>query len=111
MNKYTGEVEIQIGAKKAILVYDWRAIAELQTKLGADAITDMFKQVKPSTIAEILLIGFKKKSPDVTLEDILDASPCLIPTVKLIEKAITFSYFGADEVTQGGEKSEEKKTA
>jgi hypothetical protein len=110
MNKYTGEVEIQLGAKKGILVFDWRAIAELQTKLGADAITDMFKQVKPSTIAEILLIGFKKKSPEVTMEEILDASPCLIPTVQAIEKAISFAYFGAEEPPKGGEKSEEKKT-
>lgn len=114
MNKYLGEVVLNIGGKEARLVYDWRALSEIQTKHGASILKDLFKGVSPDTIADILAIGFRKHNPEVTAAAILDASPPFVPMVQAIDKALSFSYFGADgipdEVAAEVDEDAKKKT-
>jgi hypothetical protein len=112
MNKYAGETDILIGDKKCTLVFNWRAIAEIHSTLGKDFIADLQNNVNPATIADVLLIGLKKLNPEVTREQILDASPPLLQTVQTVAEAIGFAYFGAEKPvkSEGGEQPTEKKT-
>lgn len=111
MNKYTGEVDIKLGEKTCTLIYDWRAIAQIQSTLGKDFITDLQKNVNPGSIAEVLVIGLKKKNPEVTVDQILDASPPLLHTIEIVATAIGFAYFGAEGVPEkAGAADPEKKT-
>ena len=115
MNKYTGEVEILLADKPYKLVYDWRALAEVQTKHGGNILKELFNGISPATIADILVIGMKKHHPEMTVDTLMDISPPFIPMVQALDKALAYSYFGAeDTVEASGEKQvsevDKKKT-
>lgn len=109
MNKYTGEFEVKIGEKTCTLVFDWRALAEIQSKYGVDILKELSRGISFEIIADVLAIGFKKKSPEMTVDIILDASPAFVPMVQAIDKALAFAYFGADGVPDTVEDADVKK--
>ena len=100
MNKYTGEVEIILAGKPHTLVYDWRALAEVQTKHGGNIVKELFNGISPAVVADILVIGLRKKHPEITVETLMDISPPFIPMVQALDRAIAYSYFGVDEVAE-----------
>lgn len=97
-NKYTAEVAIDIGGKPHVMEFDWRAVAQVHSECGADVLRNIFS-VSPETIAKIILAGLKKHHPEVTLDMVMSASLPYIPTLTLLDRAITFFYFGADGVS------------
>lgn len=116
MNKYTGEVDVTIDGEKYKLILDYRAQAEIQSKYGKDAFKDIFQNITPALIADILVAGLKKHHPNITLDWILDVSPPLVPMTKAIDKAMLYAFFGADGVPETSEETPEneefkKKTA
>lgn len=114
MNKYTGDVEIDLNGAKFTLCYDWRAISEVQTKHGVEAFQSLFKTPNPLVAAEILLCGLRKHHPDLKIETLLDMSPPIIPVIKAIDKAISVAFFGAENApedkTEVAKEGDEKKT-
>lgn len=96
VNKYTGEVSVQIGGKTAILVYDWRAYAEVQSTFGLDKIKDIFAQ-SPDDIATILEIGFRKKNPEITKDVILEDSPIIMTVCRAIDRAFLYAQWGPED--------------
>jgi hypothetical protein len=94
-NAYTGEVEMPIAGKTGILLFNWQAIATLESKLGKHALAAVHS-LPLSDLVEVLEIGFKAKSPEITREVILAASPAILPTLEYIKKASEFAYFGQD---------------
>lgn len=111
MNKYTGEVEVKIGNKLCKLVFDWRCLAEIQTKYGVDILKELSHGISFDIVADVLAIGLKKHNPEMTKDAILDESPAFVSMVKAIDKALAFAYFGADELPEkySEEKSDVKK--
>lgn len=97
VNKYNGEVPVNIGGKAYTLVYDWNAVALIQSEYGKEAITAMLAQVQPDKMAKILLAGLNRHHPDITAEDIIKASPPILPTVEAIDTALQYAYFGPDD--------------
>lgn len=93
MNKYTGTVDFKLGSKSAKLVYDWRAISELKSKYGKDIFTGLYL-ADPNIVADMLAVGLKGSG--ITLDEILDFSPPIIPTVNAIDLALTYSYYGPE---------------
>ena len=68
-NKYTGEVEVKIGEKKCVLVFDWHALSALHSRFPDDlrgGLLDVGKVNDPLKLAAILAIGLQKHNPEVT---------------------------------------------
>lgn len=107
MNKYTGEVDVKLGDKKYTLVFDWRAIAEFQSTFGKEADVTKFGL---SEIADTLLIGFKKHHPDLTIDDIMDASPAIGYVSDCIVEGFIYAQHGAEEGAKIVESARETMT-
>lgn len=95
MTKYTGDVALNIGGKKHTLCFDWRAIARVQEEVATTEMVNLF-QASPKVLAKILSIGLYKHHGDVSEDSILDASPVIAEVVSAIDKAVAYSYYGAD---------------
>ncbi len=94
MNKYLGEVPIKLGEKTYKIVYDWRAISEFQSKFGNNADVNTFSI---DQIAETLVIGLSKHHPDITLDDIMAASPPIGYVSDCIVEAFVYAQHGVEE--------------
>lgn len=108
-NKFTGEVPITIGGKKCSLVYDWKAIAAVQTNYGNSPISELLSVANTRALAVLLSIGLEKHHPEITAEQILNESPPYIPAVKAVDQALAYAYFGADDVSSIKKNSSPKK--
>jgi hypothetical protein len=94
-NKYTGEVTIKIGEKTFTLVYDWTAIALLESELGAEVLRALF-DAGPVALSKILSVGMAKHHPEMTPEKVMELSPPIFPARKAIDDALEVSYFGPE---------------
>lgn len=97
-NAYKGEAEFKIKDKVYNLVFNWNAIAEIQTHFGEDVISKVtiLGEVKPSIIAAILAAGMKENHPEMTEEEIMKLSPPIHPAIRAIDDALSLAYFGPD---------------
>lgn len=107
-NVYTGEVDITIGGQKCVMVFDWRALAKIHAECGPMALRSILNQ-SPEVIAKILLAGLAKHHPAITLDNVLDGAPPLITALALIDKAVSFAYFGADGAPDDTSATEDSK--
>jgi hypothetical protein len=94
VNKYTGEVKLSLGDRYYVLVYDWLAISEFQTRFGVDANVSKFNI---SEMAETLLIGLKRHHPDVTIDDLREASPPISYVSDKIVEAFIYAQHGKEK--------------
>ena len=101
MNKYTGQLTFKIGKKTGTLCYDWKALAEIKSLFSA-SIVEQLNGANPDTIADLMAIGFKKYSPEITKEDILADSPPLVKAIEAIGLAVSIAHFGPDEIPEQG---------
>lgn len=93
-NKYTGVVDVQIGDKKAKLVYDWAAIAEFQSTFGKEADINSFDI---DQIATTLLIGLKRHNPEITKDDIFETSPAVAYISDCIAESFLYAQLGPEK--------------
>ena len=99
-NQYTGETPCHMGGKIYILVFDWRALAELKTVYTDADLDDITKGKKPEAIAKSLAIGLHKYHPEITEKMIMDISPPFIESVEALGASLTYAYFGPDGVSE-----------
>lgn len=110
-NKYLGEYPVKIGSSDYTLVYDWKAIAELQSVHGNEILQKIGTIQGPDIMSKLLTCGLKKHHPHITEEFIFSQSPPIVPTMKAINAALTYAYFGPDEAKPAnGAKDNKKKT-
>lgn len=94
-NTYLGEIDLKVGEKVYTLVYDWAALAAIASEFGKDAIQKISEfAYQPDKLAKIVIIGAKKKNPDLTLEVLMEASLPIVEVCNTVELAITYAYFG-----------------
>lgn len=122
-NKYTGEVPLNIGDKKGVLVYDWNALALVRSNLTQQEM-DNLAQLHPEKLALLTAAGFKKKNPEITAEVIMEISPPIMELANAVDRALLFAYHGPEaarqilepmdkaieEMTKKKQKNEKKKT-
>jgi hypothetical protein len=92
-NKYTGKVDFQLGDKTYKLQYNYNALAIVLTKFGKQILSKLY-EASPGELAFILQAGLA--SDGVTIEQIMEVSPPIFASCKLIDEAICYAYFGAD---------------
>jgi hypothetical protein len=95
-NKYTGAVSVDFGKVKGELVYDWNALATVKTEFKDEQIATLYSAT-PKQIARLLEIGFQKKNPEITADLIMEESPPMLQLAGLIDKAILYAHWGAEE--------------
>jgi hypothetical protein len=105
-NGYTGDVQIPIGGKHYTLRFDYAAISELRSSHDEGVIKSLFADPDPNQVAEIIVIGLKRHHPEIKIEEILDHSPPLYPSINKIDLALTYAYFGPEEFKKAAEKLE-----
>ncbi|HKJ75400.1 MAG TPA: hypothetical protein VKA19_14900 [Alphaproteobacteria bacterium] len=99
-NKYRGETPVKIGRKTYKLAYDWNAIATLRSQFGADYFDKLAKAADESDVrflAEVIAVGLRKhhdKPP--TPDEVISASPPIIPMIEAINTALTAANWGPD---------------
>lgn len=106
-NAYTGEERLALGKKNVTIVFDWRAISELKTRHTGNIIKTMVDDPDPATIASILQVGLMKHQPEITVDEIIDASPAIYPTLAALDAALAHAYFGP----RGAEESKKNPPA
>lgn len=97
-NKYAGEIDFTVGTKKGTLVFDYQALTALKTEIGDKATSNLFG-ASPEEIIKILVIGFKRISPDMTEEFLRESYPPVHTQLaaKAIDTALVYAHWGPDE--------------
>lgn len=95
-NKYTGEVPLKVGDKQGILVFDYAALALVRSQISQNEM-DNLAQLSPDKLAIMAACGFKKKSPDITADFIMEQSPPIMTLATAIDRALLFAYHGPEE--------------
>jgi len=90
---HLGTVDLSICGKTVQLKYDWAVLSQIITKHGAEVLASIFIAT-PAQIADMVVIG--APGAGLTTEDIMKASPPLMPIMKAIDTAIGFAYFGPE---------------
>ena len=91
MNPITGEKRIAIAGKDYLLRYTWRAIAEVESKFGANP--NLFD---PETLAAVAEAGLRTNHPEMTAEKIMDLSPPIAPFAIAVQEAFKWACFGSE---------------
>lgn len=98
-NKYTGETPVTIGGKTYTLVYNWTALAALETEFKKEQIQSLDQQ-NPQALAKMLVIGLQEKHPDITEDLVMKSSPVVMDIVKAIDTALLYSYHGPEKAKE-----------
>lgn len=116
MSAYDGTVALKMGGTEYTLVMDWAALADVQTKHGENCFEGLYAQRDLKKIADMVAAAAKRHHPELTAKKVLELSPPLIGTLKVLDEVLAIAYFGAEqaaELKQAAEKVEEgdeKKT-
>jgi len=113
-SKHTGDTSIEIGGKTYTLVYDWRALARIQTEHegeDAGALIGKAQNGNVEVLASVLVAGLARHHPEMDADAVMDASPPLIPIVGAMAKALNRAYLGTDLPDEADEKPAKKRKA
>jgi len=93
---HTGAVRIELAGPRT-LRYDWAALSRLRTALGKEyeqRIAAAMAELDTATLAEALACGLE---PAMSPAEIQAASPPLVETVRALERALKYAYYGGEE--------------
>lgn len=91
----TGIPEIEIDGQKYKVEFNWPSFAEARSKLGEDP--DM---MNPAILSEYAAIALKRHHPMVTADQLMTASPPMIPVAQAIRTAVTRLFWGDNPPSQ-----------
>lgn len=95
-NPYNGEVAFKLLGKDCIIRFGWAELSKVHAQLGPKAIRSIYTS-SAEEIATMLAIGISAKNPEITAADIVAESPPFLPVLQALDKAVTYSWLGADE--------------
>ncbi len=101
-NTHVGEATLTLDGKEYILVYDWDAIARLQSSLGKDfdqKIAQASIDVNLEVIAQTLSIALIKRNP-LTVEEIKALSPPILEVTSALGRALNLAFYGKETLEQ-----------
>ncbi len=110
-NEFTGDVELQIGGKPHIIRFDWTALSTLKSKFTEADLDQIISGADLTSLADLLIIGLTRHHPNMTVQQLTDNPPALMPAIEAVEKALTFAYFGADGPPSEATPADEKPAA
>ena len=87
--KKTGIPEIEIDGNTYKAEFTWTSFAEVRTKYGEDP--DL---MNPAVLGDYVACVLRRHHPMVTLDQIMTASPPMVPVARTIRQAITRLFWG-----------------
>lgn len=81
--------EIEIDGQSYKADFSWPAFAEARSKYGEDP--DL---MNPAVLSEFVALALKRHHPMVTADQIMTASPPMVPVAKAIRAAINRLFWG-----------------
>jgi hypothetical protein len=81
--------EILIDGQPYKVEFSWPTFAEARTKHGEDP--DL---MNPAVLSEFVALALKRHHPMVTADQIMTASPPMVPVAKAVRAAITRLFWG-----------------
>ncbi len=84
------EASIEIGGKKLPLRYNWDAIARINARWPEGN----YNLQSVDDLEEMVSIGLRHVAPDITADQVRQASPAIYPTVEGVNKALWAAYWG-----------------
>lgn len=99
-NPIAGVTPIMLGGHEYRLQYNWNAIAAISKKFGDH--TNLFD---PATLSEVVAIGLHKYHPNMTADDVANASPPIIEAIAAVNTALQYAYFGDKGPPADGEEN------
>src|SRR4051812_32178841 len=94
-NQYTGDVILTMGGEDYTLCYDWKAISDIETNSGPEALRALFS-ASPQALSVIIAAGLQKHHAGITPEDVMALSPPIVPAKKIVNQALEYAYFGPE---------------
>jgi hypothetical protein len=94
--KHTGEVALRVGARDCTVVYDWHALARLQSELGEDALQQLRMGMDLRVLSVFLAAGLAARHPEMTPDAIMADPPALIPAITAAQTALSLVLWGPD---------------
>ena len=85
----TGIPEIEIDGQTYKVEFNWPSFAEARKTLGEDP--DM---MNPEALSQYVAFALKRHHPMVTADQIMTASPPMIPVAKAVRAAVTRLFWG-----------------
>jgi len=99
-NEYRGEVSVEIGGEKRILVLDWDSLARLKDDIGDNVFIELDQMVAAMDVDKLsrfLAEALRRYWPEVTPEEIRRISPPLMSAQKALMEVFHLAYFGSKE--------------
>ena len=100
VNERRGEVGLEIDGQNRPLVFDWDALARLETELGSDfdvKIAQAGYDLDLGILASVLAVGLQREWPEVTPEIIKQAGPPLVRVIEALGQALNLAFYGSTE--------------
>ncbi len=100
LNERRGEVGLEVDGEQRSLVFDWDALARLETELGSDfdvKIAQAGYNLDLPVLATALAIGFKRNWPEVTPDLVKKAGPPLVRVIEALGQALNLAFYGSTE--------------
>ena len=82
---------IELNGQTLQLDFDWVALAEIYDRFGAT--TDLFN---PKVLREVVMIGLGRHHPEIDQAFADKASPPIIDTIAIVDRALRYAYDGID---------------
>lgn len=104
-NGYTGEVPLRISDDlEGILLFDWAALGAMNERFARSdekgsakpIIPANLMDMNPMDLAVLAEIGFMAKSPHITRDAIIKASPTVLDVAQAVDKALLIAYHGPE---------------
>lgn len=96
-NAYTGDVPVAMAdGTTRTMRFDFEALAACRTELGDEQALKIVFGGDVRALATLALIGFRRHHPEMTLAELQDIFPPVVPLQRAIEQALSFAYFGPD---------------
>ncbi len=105
-NERRGEIALDVAGESRLLVFDWNALARLESELGEDfdqKIAQAGYKMDLGTLAIALAVGFTKHWPEVTAQLITEEAPPVIKTMEVLGKALNLAFYGSEEAPEAVE--------
>lgn len=98
-NTYTGEIPCKVGAVNGRMVFDYAALAAVNSSFKRDQLMDIMA-MSITELVKIAAIGFQKLTPELDEDTIMKLSPPVTVLATAIDHALLHAYHGPEEAKQ-----------
>lgn len=93
-NVLAGEVEITLGGERRRLVYDWGALAAIETQFNEHALRVAGRASRVDVLLPLVAIGLRRHHDDVDADALSHETVPVLEIAGMVSRAIICAYWG-----------------